>query len=153
MDETVFVYGTLTDPDRVEAAFANDSRTEPAYEFRGRAVLEGMHRLEGRYPTLAPGGSVEGRLLAVDERGLEILDRYEGVDRGLYVRISIPRADGEEPVWTYVGEPKRLGIDDPAGGPEGDPDSPSGSDAESTPFAERVRKFRSRSAVVIRPLE
>ena len=103
----VFVYGTLTDPDRV-AALLEDAPGE--YAFAGPATLEGLHRVEGEYPTLAPGGSAEGRLLAVDDVALERLDRYEGVDRGLYIRVTVPRADGAS-VQTYVGDPDRLGAE------------------------------------------
>ena len=103
----VFVYGTLTDPERV-AALLEDEPGE--YAFVGPAVLEGVRRADGRYPTLVPGGNVEGRLLAVDEPTLARLDRYEGVDRGLYVRVAVAERDGRR-VWTYVGEPERLGVD------------------------------------------
>lgn len=76
----VFVYGTLTDPDRV-AEVVED------WTFVGDAVLEGMHRVEGDYPTLAPGGSVAGRVLETPD--VDRLDAYEGVDRGLYVRVPV----------------------------------------------------------------
>lgn len=113
----VFVYGTLTDEAQV-AAVLDD------YVFRGDAVLEGMHRVEGEYPTLAPGGSVDGRVLATDDAAT--LDEYEGVDRGLYVRVSVPCEDAWEwvdpgdashvdagpTVETYVGAPAALGVDE-----------------------------------------
>ncbi|MXV63073.1 gamma-glutamylcyclotransferase [Natronorubrum sp. JWXQ-INN-674] len=131
----VFVYGTLTDPEQVATLLGNGSGE---YEFVGSATLEGFHRADGEYPTLLPGGRVEGRLLDVDEQALERLDRYEGVDRGLYVRVAVPRSDGcgdrdrdgdgdgdgdgdksgnrdrdgsREPVRIYVGDPARLGVD------------------------------------------
>lgn len=97
----VFVYGTLTDPDR--AAELLDG-----FEFVGDAAVEGLHRVEGEYPTLAPGGRVEGRLLRTPE--LDRLDAYEGVDRGLYVRVTVPQ-DGGDPVEVYVGDPDRLDAD------------------------------------------
>jgi gamma-glutamylcyclotransferase (GGCT)/AIG2-like uncharacterized protein YtfP len=96
-----FVYGTLTDE-------STASRLLDAYEFRGSATLVGLHRVDGQYPTLAPGGSVDGRSLTTTES--ESLDRYEGVDNGLYVRLSVP-ADGGLPadrVDVYVGDPDRL---------------------------------------------
>ena len=102
----VFVYGTLTDPDRAAAVVGD-------YRFRGSAVLEGLQRVDGRYPTLAPGGSVTGRLLRTAD--LDALDAYEGVDSGLYVRVSVPRGAPESPesdgVEVYVGDPDRLGAD------------------------------------------
>ena len=135
----VFVYGTLTDPEQV-ATVLGDS---PQYEFAGRATLEGCHRVDGRYPTLAPGGSVGGRLLAVDDAGLERLDRYEGVDSGLYVRVAVPAGSGVEDVddrcWVYVGDPERLDVDVTWPG--------------DGPFRDRVRRVVSRRAVVVRQSE
>ncbi|WP_282102527.1 gamma-glutamylcyclotransferase family protein [Halovivax limisalsi] len=116
----VFVYGTLTDPERVEAVLETDR-----FAFRGAVTLVGLRRVDGEYPTLVPGGpdrdhsltvddsrpAVNGRLLAVDDAGLESLDAYEGVDRGLYVRVAVPARlsaiDAEE-AWCYVGDPDRL---------------------------------------------
>jgi len=95
----VFVYGTLTDPGQV-------SELVSEFEFRGRAVLDGLHRVDGRFPTLAPGGRTRGRLLRVAD--LDAVDEYEGVERGLYSRVAVPRDDDE--VWTYVGDPERLGL-------------------------------------------
>jgi len=132
----VFVYGTLTNPERARAVL--DDVT-----YRGSAVLDGLHRVDGEYPTLAPGGSVEGRILQTED--VAALDRYEGVPRGLYVRISVPfatagseplstSADGET-VETYVGDPDLLDASAEWPG-EG-------------PFTERVRAVvRSRSVVV-----
>ncbi|QSW99929.1 gamma-glutamylcyclotransferase family protein [Haloterrigena alkaliphila] len=133
----VFVYGTLTDPDQV-AALLESGPGE--YAFAGPATLEGLHRVEGEYPTLAPGGSVEGRLLAVDDAALERLDRYEGVDRGLYVRVAVPRVDGAS-VQTYVGDPARLGAEVSRGWP----------DAGS--FRNAVRDYIVGHSVTVRTLE
>jgi len=113
----VFVYGTLTDPETAGSVL-------DTFEYRGGATLVGLHAVEGRYPTLAPGDRTDGRLLSTPDS--EALDRYEGVDRGLYVRCSVPVAGGE-PVECYVGDPALL--DAPAEWP-GD-----------GPFAERVRRF------------
>lgn len=121
----VFVYGTLTDPDRADAVLDD-------YTYCGPAVLDGCRRVDGTYPTLAPGGRVRGRLLSTAE--VEALDAYEGVGEGLYVRVSVP-ADGGT-VETYVGDPDAL--DAPATWP-GD-----GS------FAERVRAYvRNRDVRVV----
>ncbi len=80
----VFVYGTLTDPGRVESV-VGDGR----YEFDGPATLEDSTASRA-IPDARPGGSVDGRLLDVDDAALERLDRYEGVDTGLYVRLGVP---------------------------------------------------------------
>jgi gamma-glutamylcyclotransferase (GGCT)/AIG2-like uncharacterized protein YtfP len=96
----LFVYGTLTDPERASEVLGESP------EFGPDAVLEGLGRVEGEYPTLAPGGETPGRILETDD--VDALDRYEGVDRGLYVRVTVPRADGDGSVDTYVGNPDRL---------------------------------------------
>jgi gamma-glutamylcyclotransferase (GGCT)/AIG2-like uncharacterized protein YtfP len=99
----VFVYGTLTDPARVASVV-------DAYAYLGSAVLDGLHPVEGEYPTLAPGGRTGGRLLRTDD--VAALDRYEGVADGLYVRVAVPyRGDDPDEVWVYVGDPDRLGAD------------------------------------------
>lgn len=126
MPTTVFVYGTLTDADRASSVL-------PAATYRGRATLAGCHVERGRYPTLVPGGTAAGRLLATDH--LDHLDRYEGVADGLYVRVAVPTA-GDGTVWTYVGDPDRLGVD---------ADWPG-----DGPFAERVRRYVDDPGVVVR---
>ena len=114
----VFVYGTLTDPDTAATVL-----TECTYE--GDATLVGLHRVDGAYPTLAPGGRTEGRLLITDETAA--LDRYEGVNRGLYTRCSLPLEDGDGTVDCYVGDPAALNA--PAEWPG------------TGPFPERVRRY------------
>lgn len=109
----VFVYGTLTTPDRVSSVLDQ-------YSLGPSAVCEGLHRVDGQYPTLAPGGQTSGRLLATPE--IDSLDSYEGVDRGLYCRVSVPLSTDalgavEPPFATetaemYVGSPRLLGVAD-----------------------------------------
>jgi len=132
----VFVYGTLTDPEQV-------ARVCSTFEFRGPATLDGLHRVEGEYPTLAPGGEATGRLLETPDIGK--LDAYEGVERGLYVRVSVPAVYGsecdadrerDERVELYVGDPAALGADAEWPGSE--------------PFAERVRRFCRENEVAVR---
>ncbi|GAA0211892.1 gamma-glutamylcyclotransferase family protein [Halobaculum roseum] len=146
----VFVYGTLTEPDRVREVL-------DSFAFVGAARLEGLRVVEGRYPTLAPpvedgdagdgtddgidgigvDAAVGGRLLRTD--GIEALDAYERVDDGLYVRVSVPLVgpDGERrgEAAVYVGDPERL--DAPASWPG------------SGPFEARVaRTVRERGVTV-----
>ncbi|GAB7019579.1 gamma-glutamylcyclotransferase family protein [Halostagnicola bangensis] len=186
----VFVYGTLTNAARAEAVLDETTRGAGTtdsieYEFAGDATLEGLHRVDGEYPTLVPGGSVDGRVLEVDERGLEALDTYEGVDRGLYVRAGVPWIDGPESavtadeksaeenaisvcdheaspstdsdsgsaretgsqnvVWTYIGDPDRLGVgsvrDDDQYWPE------------AGPFRDQVRRHLEGGTVGVRMTE
>lgn len=129
----VFVYGTLTDPAQVDAVLDE-------WAFGPDAVLDGLRRVEGEYPTLAPGGETEGRVLRTPE--IDRLDAYEGVDRGLYVRVAVPWTGGDdaasgEEVAVYVGDPDRLGADArwPGDGP----------------FAARVRAYLDGHAVCVRP--
>ncbi|NHN42119.1 gamma-glutamylcyclotransferase [Halorubellus sp. JP-L1] len=135
----VFVYGTLTDPDRVaavlgDAGSASESgdagtaseSSDGDWSFVGDATLQGLHRVDGDYPTLAPGGSVTGRILRTDQ--VAALDTYEGVDRGLYVRVAVPAVErerdahdwwrGVDEVAVYVGDPDRLGVADAVSWPE-----------------------------------
>lgn len=125
----VFVYGTLTAPDRVGELL-------DSFVFVGAATLHGLHAVEGRYPTLAPGGRVAGRLLRTDE--IERLDRYEGVDRGLYVRVSVPLVGGDpDEAAVYVGDPERL---------EADADWPG-----TGPFRDRVEEYVATENVRVVP--
>jgi len=114
----LFVYGTLTDSATAERVAGDAS-------FAGAAVCHGLHRVDGEYPTLAPGGRVEGRLL--DTGQVAAVDAYEGVESGLYVRVELPGPAPEGTVGTYVGDPARLGADAEWPG-EG-------------PFARRVRRY------------
>jgi gamma-glutamylcyclotransferase (GGCT)/AIG2-like uncharacterized protein YtfP len=125
----VFVYGTLTNPERVASLV-------DSYAFVGPARLRGLHLVEGRYPTLAPGGEAAGRLLRTDD--VAAIDAYEGVADGLYVRVSVPRTDSGEAA-VYVGDPDRLDADAHWPG-EG-------------PFETRVRAFLDRSVVTIAPVD
>lgn len=122
----VFVYGTLTDASRAGAILDE-------WRFDGGAVLDGLERVDGRYATLAPGGTTAGRLLITPE--LDRLDAYEGVDPGLYVRVAVPMVDGDR-AWLYVGDPDRL--DAPADWPG------AGS------FADRVRTYVDDESVQVR---
>ncbi|KTG10751.1 gamma-glutamylcyclotransferase [Haloprofundus marisrubri] len=146
----VFVYGTLTDPARV-------AELVDSYVFVGPARLAGLHPVSGRYPTLAPGGEVAGRLLRTDD--VDALDRYEGVDAGLYVRVDVPRVavsegttesdkksesgenDRLDDVAVYVGDPARLDSDEPISWPgEG-------------PLEARIRRYVADEDVVVHELE
>lgn len=124
----VFVYGTLTAPERVEEVLHS-------FVFVGPAVLRGLHAIDGEYPTLAPGGKVGGRVLRTEE--LAALDEYEGVDSGLYVRVSVPTTCERfsDEVAVYVGDPDRLDADAEWPG--------------DGPFAERVRRYLTRNRVVV----
>ncbi|SDM05164.1 Gamma-glutamyl cyclotransferase, AIG2-like [Halogranum gelatinilyticum] len=139
-----FVYGTLTNPEQV-------AQVVDSYSYLGAAVLDGLHPVSGRYPTLAPGGSVGGRVLRTDD--VDAVDTYEGVGQGLYVRVEVPwRVDGNdggdgdatagddgvgETVAVYVGDPDELDAEEEISWP-GD-----GS------LAERVRRYVARESVTV----
>ncbi|WP_332897731.1 gamma-glutamylcyclotransferase family protein [Haladaptatus sp. CMSO5] len=122
----VFVYGTLTDPDTVSEVVAS-------YEFVCDARLDGLRRVEGTYPTLAPapGDSVTGKLLRTAD--IRSLDAYEGVESGLYVRVGVPFTDHS--VAVYVGDPDRLDVAESVAWP--------GDDS----FEARVRRYLAENAV------
>jgi gamma-glutamylcyclotransferase (GGCT)/AIG2-like uncharacterized protein YtfP len=124
----VFVYGTLTNPEQV-------ARVVDSYVFVGPATLHGLHLVAGRYPTLAPGGEAGGRLLRTDD--IDRIDAYEGVDDGLYVRVSVPRTDGGAAA-VYVGDPDRL-------------DAAADWPGEGA-FADRVRSYVARTDVSVEPV-
>lgn len=124
-----FVYGTLTEPERVASVL-------DSFVFVGGAVLEGCHPVRGRFPTLAPGGRTAGRLLRTDE--VETLDAYEEVETGLYVRVRLPRTDGGT-IAVYVGDPDALDCEEPVEWPG------------PGPFPERVRRYVADGSAVVRP--
>ncbi len=136
----VFVYGTLTDPDRVSEVLGSatsERRADDDWSFAGDATLRGLHRVDGRYPTLAPGGRVDGRLLQT--AAIDALDAYEGVDRGLYVRVEVPTTGVDAGTAVYVGDADRLAVDEPVAWP-GD-----GS------LAARVRRYVAANDVAVTP--
>ena len=125
----VFVYGTLTDP-------ASVASVVDEFAFGPDAELRGLHRVEGRYPTLAPGGRTAGRILRVDD--VAAVDTYEGVEGGLYVRVAVALVGTDETVAVYVGDPSRLDADATWPG--------------ARAFAERVRSHLAERDVVVRSL-
>jgi len=136
----VFVYGTLTDADRVSEVL-----DDADWSFVDDATLRGLHRVDGDYPTLAPGGRVRGRVLGTD--AVAALDAYEGVDRGLYVRVAVPVVGRDHDDWrrevdevaVYMGDPDRLGVADAVAWP---------GDGE---FGERVRRYLAVNDVAVVP--
>lgn len=114
----VFVYGTLTEPGQV-------GRLVDSFVFVGPATLEGFHPVQGRYPTLVPGGQTPGRLLRTDE--IAALDTYEGVDSDLYTRVHVPLvgASGDDSLTD-------ADTDETAGSIEGDGERATNDEADDT---------------------
>jgi gamma-glutamylcyclotransferase (GGCT)/AIG2-like uncharacterized protein YtfP len=147
----VFVYGTLTEPERVAEVL-------DSYVYVGPATLFGLHLVEGQYPTLAPGGETAGRLLRTEE--LAALDEYERVGDGLYRRVSVPLEapdghPGEAAV--YVGDPDRLDADATwpgdgraNGGDAREADGGGDRNGGESGFAERVDRYLEREDVRVR---
>ncbi|WP_435095930.1 gamma-glutamylcyclotransferase family protein [Halorubrum sp. N11] len=138
----VFVYGTLTEPERVAEVL-------DSYVYVGPATLFGLHLVEGRSPTLAPGGETGGRLLRIEEP--DALDEYEGVATGLYRRVTVPldAPDGHpDEAAVYVGDPDRLDadavwLDASANDEVGDGD-------DGSAFAEQVDRYLEQTDVRVR---
>jgi gamma-glutamylcyclotransferase (GGCT)/AIG2-like uncharacterized protein YtfP len=104
----VFVYGTLMRGMPQGALLAHLPR-EDAW-MHGR-----LYRMPAGYPAIVPGGGgrVYGELVRdVDERLMAVLDRYEGVAEGLYVREERDVLVGllRRPAFVWIGvDPVRRG--------------------------------------------
>ena len=103
----LFVYGTLTDEERLEQL---TGRRFP----RRRATLEGFARVVAAhgYPTIVPqaGARVEGVLVEdVDAASLAALDVYEDAGRLYARRPAEVLVDGERGVQVNVRRDQHLG--------------------------------------------
>lgn len=102
----LFVYGTLKRGEAREALCGPGARTE--------AVVRGtLYALPAGYPalTLRGSGAVHGELVALaDERVLRLLDHYEGVDEGLFMRVEVEAIVGlrRVPAWAYIMDDPRF---------------------------------------------
>ena len=105
----LFIYGSLRDP-HVRTDLLGE-RTDLA---TCPATLHGYVRelVPGfEYPFVMPAGSdiaVDGELLlGLTDDDYTILDRYEDVDDGLYVRVmvTVETEDGPLAAWTYLKGP------------------------------------------------
>jgi gamma-glutamylcyclotransferase (GGCT)/AIG2-like uncharacterized protein YtfP len=84
--------------------------SEARWRILGAGTIRGVLYDAGPYPALrrsdSPRDVVPGRLLGLDDESLLIaLDRYEGVDAGLYLRerVEVCLASGEQQsAWVYV---------------------------------------------------
>lgn len=105
----LFVYGTLLRGAPQGGLLSKLSRTDARVSGR-------LYRMPAGYPALVPEsgvGFVYGELISgVDERLFVLLDRYEGVEEGLYVRRELDVLVGllRRRALVYVGvEPLRRG--------------------------------------------
>jgi gamma-glutamylaminecyclotransferase len=118
----LFVYGTLTDPQRVAAL------TGQQFE-RVDATLSGFERVNSPigYPFILPrpGAVVRGvLLLEIDPASLARLDAYEA-EGDLYRRqvVEVELVDRRVPAMTYVGHGIRASVA-PIGSRRSDPSHP-----------------------------
>jgi gamma-glutamylcyclotransferase (GGCT)/AIG2-like uncharacterized protein YtfP len=96
----VFAYGTLRDPQYQRALFDCPMPTRPA-------TLDGWMVVvaEGGFLTIvaAPGETVAGDLVALDEEALAVADAWEEVPLYARLRAEARSSDGEAiPCWVYV---------------------------------------------------
>lgn len=105
MSDKLFVYGTLKTGGGQEAMLGDVSRV--AATTRGT-----LWDLPAGYPALGPGAAeVHGELVELPHpSALSVLDRFEGVDEGLYERVMIDVVSkGQtERAWAYVMERPRA---------------------------------------------
>ncbi|MFC7097772.1 gamma-glutamylcyclotransferase family protein [Halobaculum marinum] len=166
----VFVYGTLTEPERVRELL-------DSFAFVGAATLVGLRVVEGRYPTLAlPAADGGADATAVGDAGdtadstdsgdstdrvpthrtaevdaavggrllrtdeVDALDAYEGVADDLYTRVAVPLL---APDGTQRGEAAVY---------VGDPDrlGAAATWPGTAPFPERVRAALAERRVTVR---
>ncbi len=100
----LFVYGTLMDPERVRGLLGHplDGEAATLAGYR-RATLARLP-----YPFAVPqaGEAIDGVLLRrLSAEDVARLDRYEGVDDGLFVRreVRVETAAGPATAWIYLG--------------------------------------------------
>jgi gamma-glutamylcyclotransferase (GGCT)/AIG2-like uncharacterized protein YtfP len=101
----LFAYGTLQDVAQLQAVIG---ATAPVHVL-GHGCVHGALFDVGAYPALRfgepDGAAVPGVLFELDDAALAPLDRYEGVDEGLYVRTQacVHLADGgAHAAWVYT---------------------------------------------------
>jgi len=84
----LFVYGIFTDEEIRKRAFGSEVKHEKA-ALNGYALADEL--VLGLYQNIVekPTDFVEGMLLDIPEEYLEITDRIEGVEMGLYKRIQV----------------------------------------------------------------
>lgn len=103
MNVLLFVYGTLkrgcsNHRQMAGCTFVAEANTRPGFQ------LYDVGGYPGLVAVLDDPDSVLGEVWSVDAAALERLDRFEGVDEGLYRRETIPLAApfADQTVNTYV---------------------------------------------------
>ncbi|MBX2800042.1 MAG: gamma-glutamylcyclotransferase [Myxococcales bacterium] len=105
MSTRLFVYGTLMHGGSQAGLLGRALRT-PA------TTVGSLWHLPAGYPALSDGDDVvHGELVVLpDARMLDVLDAYEGIDEGLYVRVKVDVRVGlrSERAWAYRMANPRL---------------------------------------------
>jgi hypothetical protein len=105
----LFVYGSLCDPDvRARVLGARTDLTTCPAVLRGYARRTVPGFAHAFLVPAEPDTSVDGELiLGLMDADYPILDAYEDVDDGLYLRaaVTVETADGPLAAWTYRGGP------------------------------------------------
>lgn len=94
MKHLLFVYGTLKKGHTRQKHLASQ-------RYLGTATLSPSHRMVylGGFPALVPppdgveGSRVRGELYEVDEQCIQEVDKVEGVDRGMFERVTLQLAE------------------------------------------------------------
>ena len=109
----LFVYGTLKDRSQMVAVVGPHVRVRVV----GAGSVHGVLYDAGEYPALqlsaSAGDVVRGLLLELDDAALPRLDRYEGIDSGLYARQRCEVRDDDGRVraaWVYVYNRSVVGL-------------------------------------------
>lgn len=95
----LFAYGTLRSGEANHARIADCALVRTAF-------VEGtLYDIDGLYPALMLYGTtrVEGEIWRCPADRLAALDRFEGLDNGLFRRVAV--LIDETPCWTYVAGP------------------------------------------------
>ncbi|MEM7011179.1 MAG: gamma-glutamylcyclotransferase family protein [Verrucomicrobiota bacterium] len=87
----IFVYGSLkrgfSAEGRLDGSFQFEASTEPTYRMYDYGGFPGVVEVkEGGY-------AIKGEVWEISEACLPLLDQYEAVDEGLYVRATVKLAE------------------------------------------------------------
>ena len=101
MVHKLFVYGTL----REGRALTHDLMGYMMFAVNGNFAFPFIQQAPD---FLVDDFSVRGTVLSVDDKQLAAMDKYEGLEKGLYERIKvtvIDQDDNDTEAWAYVAGP------------------------------------------------
>ncbi|WXG40569.1 MAG: gamma-glutamylcyclotransferase family protein [Candidatus Freyarchaeum deiterrae] len=106
----LFVYGTLLDQEFTENLVGKGLTYLPA-KLHGFEKINPSELFPYNYIIPHDGCAVEGMLIkGLDEDSFKILDRYEGVNSGLYkrIRVKVSTNQGNIEAYTYIAGKRFL---------------------------------------------